>query len=191
MACFKQTFKRLRRRLRRDECGAAMIEAALGLPILLTAMVGVLEVANFFFVSTAVENAVLHASRFGVTGSTDDGATREDQVRDIIAEQTFGRVDMSTVQIDTLVYQQFADIGQPEPFTDTNGSGEYEDGEPYSDVNGNGAWDDDMAVAGLGGAGDIVLYRVSYAANSLTGFMDWAHRAMNISSTVAVRNEPF
>lgn len=177
--------------LRRNENGSAMVEAALGLPILLAVMIGVFEIANFIFVSTAVENAVLHASRFGVTGATDDGSTREDQVRAIIAEQTFGRVDMSTVQIDTLVYQQFSDIGEPEPFTDTNGSEVYDEGEPFSDVNGNGVWDDDMAVAGLGGAGDIVLYRVSYNANSLTGFMDWAHRAINISSTVAVRNEPF
>lgn len=177
--------------IRRDERGSAMVEAALGIPILLSAMIGVFEVANFYFVSASVENAVLHASRFGVTGATDDGATREEQVRAIIAKQTFGQVDMDTVQIDTLVYQQFADIGEPEPFTDQNDSGDYDVGEPFSDVNGNGAWDDDMAVAGLGGAGDIVLYRISYQANSLTGFMDWAHRALNISSTVAVRNEPF
>jgi Flp pilus assembly pilin Flp len=179
------------KRLARDEQGSAMIEAALGIPILLTALVGVFEIANFYFVSASVENAVLHASRFGVTGGADDGVTREDQVRAIIEKQTFGMVDMDTVVIETLVYEQFADIGEPEPFTDQNGSGDWDEGEPYADINGNGAWDDDMAIAGLGGAGDIVLYRVNYEANSLTGFMDWAHRALNISSTVAVRNEPF
>lgn len=179
------------KRLARDERGSAMVEAALGLPILLTALIGVFEIANFFFVSASVENAVLHASRFGVTGGADDGVTREDQVRAIIQEQTFGMVDMDTVVIETLVYEQFADIGEPEPFTDQNDSGDWDEGEPYADVNGNGVWDDDMAIAGLGGAGDIVLYRINYDANSLTGFMDWAHRALNISSTVAVRNEPF
>lgn len=185
------TIRHVIQRLRRSEKGSAMIEAALGLPILLTAMIGVFEIANFYFISASVENAVLHASRFGVTGSNEDGTTREEQVRAIIAKQTFGQVDMDTVQIETLVYQQFSDIGEPEPFTDQNGSGDYDDGEPFSDVNGNGVWDDDMAVAGLGGAGDIVLYRISYDANSLTGFMDWAHRLINVTSTVAVRNEPF
>ncbi len=178
-------------RIARDERGSAMVEAALGIPLLLTAMIGVFEVANFYFVSASVENAVLHASRFGVTGGAADGITREDQVRAIIEEQTFGMVNMDTVQIETSVYEQFADIGEPEPFADDNDNGEYDEGEAYADVNGNGVWDDDMAVAGLGGAGDIVLYRVNYEAESLTGFMDWAHRALNIQATVAVRNEPF
>lgn len=174
-----------------SEAGAALVEAALGLPILLSAIVGVLEVANFFFISAAVENAVLHASRFGLTGQTEEGSTREDQVRDVIEEQTFGRVDMDTIEIETLVYEQFADIGEPEPYTDQNDSGDWDVGELYTDVNGNGAWDDDMSVAGLGGGGDIVLYRINYNAESLTGFGDWALKEITISATVAVRNEPY
>lgn len=177
--------------LRKDERGGALVEAALGLPILLTTMIGVFEIANFYFISASVENAVLHASRFGITGGSEGGVPREDQVRDIIEEQTFGMVDMDTVVIETLVYEQFGDIGEPEPFTDDNDSGTYDEGEDFADVNGNGVWDDDMAVAGLGGAGDIVLYRINYEANSLTGFMDWAHRMLNVQATVAVRNEPF
>jgi len=179
------------RRLRTDEVGAALVETALGLPILLSAVVGVFEVANYFFVTAAVENAVLHASRFGITGQTNEGSTREQQVRDVIEEQTFGQVDMDTVEIDTLVYEQFADIDATEPYTDENGSGQWDPGEPYTDVNGNGAWDDDLSVAGLGGGGDIVLYRVNYNAQSLTGFGDWALRHITISATVAVRNEPY
>ena len=178
-------------RLQGDERGAALVEAALGLPILLSAIIGVFEVANFFFISAAVENAVLHASRYGITGQTAEGSTREQQVRDVIEEQTFGRVDMDTVEIETLVYEQFGDIGTPEPYSDENASGNWEDPEPYTDVNGNGNWDDDISVAGLGGGGDIVLYRINYNATSLTGFADWALREINIQATVAVRNEPY
>jgi len=177
--------------LRANESGAALVEAALGLPILLSVIIGVLEVANFFFISAAVENAVLHASRFGITGAVADGSTRLQQVRDVIQQQTFGRVDMDTVVIETQVYQQFGDIGAPEPFTDENASGAWEDPEPYTDVNGNGGWDNDLSVAGLGGGGDIVLYRIIYNASSLTGFADWALRSIDISATVAVRNEPY
>lgn len=180
----------LRRCLGRED-GAAAIEAALGLPILLTMIVGVLEITNIYFVSASLENSVLRASRFGITGSIDEGTTREEQVREIIATQTFGRVDMDAVEIETLVYEQFGDIGEPEPYTDQNESGSYEFGEPFTDVNGNGQWDDDMATAGLGEAGDIVLYRVRYAAPSITGLFDWATRQVNISATVAVRNEPY
>lgn len=179
------------KRLWRDRDGVSAVEAAIGLPILLTLLIGVLEISYLIFLSVSLENAVLRASRFGITGGAEEGVTREDQVRSIIAEQTFGQVDMNEIEIETLVYEQFGDIGEAEPYTDENGSGNYESGEPFSDVNGNGVWDDDMAVAGLGDAGDIVLYRVRYAAPSLSGVMNWATRRVNISATVAVRNEPF
>ena len=185
------TLAHILRRLRADTRGSAMVEAALGLPILLSAMIGVLEVSNLYFVSASIENAVLRASRFGITGASEEGVAREDLVRAIISEQTFGHVDMDAVEIDTLVYEQFGDIGEPEPYTDENGSDSYDAGEPYTDVNGNGQWDDDMAIAGLGDAGDIVLYRVRYTVPSLTGFTDWATRKIDISATVAVRNEPY
>ncbi|NVJ97064.1 MAG: pilus assembly protein [Alphaproteobacteria bacterium] len=173
------------------EDGSALIEAALGLPILLATIIGVLEIANFYFVTATMENAVLHASRFGVTGSFDEGSSRETQLLEVIEEQTYGWVKMDEVSVETLVYETFGDIGEEEPYSDDNGSGTYDPGEDYSDVNGNGQWDSDMAVAGLGDAGDIVFYRISYPAPSLTGFGDWMGKTINITSTVAVRNEPF
>jgi hypothetical protein len=174
-----------------DESGGAIIEAALGLPILLTSVIGIFEVAHFYFVTAAVENAVLHASRYGITGNTEEGSTRLEKVTEVIEQQTFGSVDMDTIEIETLVYDQFSDIGEPEPFSDDNDSGDWDEGEAYTDVNGNGSWDDDMAQAGLGGGGDIVLYRIRYKAYSLSGFANWATTAIDITSTVAVRNEPY
>ncbi len=175
----------------KNEDGSMMVEAALGLPLLISIIIGILEIGYYFFIAASIENAVLHASRFGITGSVSDGDTREDTVRKIINDQTFGQVDMETVSIETLVYETFADIGEPEPFTDENGNDIWDEGEPYNDVNGNGAWDEDMAVAGLGSGGDIVLYRVKYSVDSLTGFADWAFHTVSLTSTVAVRNEPY
>lgn len=188
---FLSNIRTFRKRLERSEDGAILVETAIGLPVLLTTMIGVLEIGYYFFVAAAIENAVLQASRFGITGSSTEGATREEQVRQIIREQTFGQVNMDTVEIETLVYENFADIGQPEPFVDENGSGTYDEGEDFTDVNGNGSWDEDMASIGLGGGGDIVLYRVNYDISSLTGFADWAYRNVSVSATVAVRNEPY
>lgn len=174
-----------------NRSGATSVELALGFPVLLSFVIGILEVANLIFLSVALENAVLHASRYGVTGGTASGVTRLEQVRGIIENQTFGRIASEELTIDTLVFEQFADIGQPEPFADANGNGAYDTGETFSDVNGNGVWDSDMGTVGLGGAGDIVLYRVSYTAPSLTGFMDWATQAVELTAAVAVRNEPY
>ena len=57
---------------------------------------------------------------------------------EIVERQTYGLLDMDQVDLDTLVYESFADIGEPEPFTDENGNGAYDAGEAFIDVNGNG-----------------------------------------------------
>ena len=80
---------------------------------------------------------------------------------EIVADKTYGLLDMDKVQLDTLVYDDFDDIGKPEPFTDENGNGAYDAGEPYGDVNGNGQWDPDMGAVGLGAPGDVVVYRLA------------------------------
>ena len=174
---------------RRD--GATTVEFAFAMPVLVSFMIGIVEISNLLFLGIALENAVLHASRYGITGSEVDGGARVDRVRRIVEDQTFGRIPPEELTIDTLVFEQFADIGQSEPFADANSNGSYDAGETFTDVNGNGVWDADIGTAGLGGAGDIVLYRVTHVAPSITGFMDWATQAVTLQSAVAVRNEPY
>jgi Flp pilus assembly pilin Flp len=183
---------RILRRLLGDERGVAALEFALILPPFLLLIIGTIEVALVIFIGSSIEAAVLQASRYGITNATIPGVSREERVIDIVRESTYGLVDMSTVEIETLVYDSFSDIGEPEPFEDTNGNDVYEDGEPFTDVNGNGQWDPDMGAAGLGGPSDVVVYTVTYDWGIITPFM---RRVMGESirhiSTVAVRNEPF
>ncbi|MEQ8442769.1 MAG: TadE/TadG family type IV pilus assembly protein [Alphaproteobacteria bacterium] len=177
--------------LRRRQ-GSASVEFAFGVPALLAFFITIAEVANLIFLSATLENAVLHASRYGITGAqTGTAATRIDRVLEIIEEQTFGQIPSADLTVETLVFSQFSDIGQAEPFADENGNGTYDEGEAFSDINGNAVWDSDIGTAGLGGAGDIVLYRVRYVPPSLTGFGDWAMNSIELSAAVAVRNEPF
>lgn len=171
--------------------GTTTVEFAFGMPVLAAFMIGIVEISNLLFLGIALENAVLHASRYGVTGSEVDGIARVDRVRTIIEEQTFGMIEPDELTIDTLVFEQFSDIGQEEPYGDANANGVYDAGESFTDVNGNGVWDPDIGVVGLGGAGDIVLYRVTHVAPSITGFMDWATQAVSLQSALAVRNEPY
>ena len=177
--------------LKENRAGSASTEFALVLPVFLTAFIGILETSNYFFIAATLENAVLHASRFGVIGDTGTHATREDAILDVIETQTFGRIDVPSLTIETLVYDNFGDIGDSEPYSDINENNTYDEGEPFSDVNGNGVWDDDVAVAGLGGSGDIVLYRISHEPQSLTGLFDSFVSQLPLSATMAVRNEPF
>jgi len=181
-----------RARLLRDESGAAIVEAALVIPVLLLLTLGAIELSISIFLGASLESAVLQASRSGITGNTTGGVSREERIRDIIEENTYGFLDMDKVKIETLVYSDFADIGKPEPFEDANGNGSYDMGEVFSDINGNGMWDPDMGAAGMGDTGDIVLYRVTYDWGIITPLIQAVlGNSMRHVSSVAVRNEPF
>ena len=111
---------------------------------------------------------------------------------EIVEARTYGMLDMDRVDLDTLVYGDFDDIGKPEPFEDDNGNKSYDAGETYSDINGNGAWDADMGEAGLGVGGDVVVYRLEYAWGVITPLMQRIlGESVTHVSSVAVRNEPF
>lgn len=65
-------------------------------------------------------------------------------------------------------------------------------GEPYTDVTGNGTWDDDMGAAGLGGPGEIVVYRMTYDwPIMIPMFEPFFGDHVMLQANIAVRNEPF
>lgn len=179
------------RNLARDARGAVAVEFALVLPLLLLGFLGCLELALLLFIGSSVEAAIFEATRFGTIDDT--GAVgRGERVVQVVEERTYGLLDRDRVTLDTLVYRDFADIGQPEPYTDANGNGMRDAGEAFSDINGNAQWDRDMGRAGLGGPGDVVVYRVGYAWGILTPV---ARRLMGAeirqTASAAVRNKPF
>lgn len=180
--------------LRRNEDGATLVEFALIAPTLMLFVMGIIEVAMILFVSTLLEGSVREAGRYGITGYVYQGFDRIAIIRKIVEQNTIGLVDMDKVKIETLTYQSFSAVGQPEPFSDTNGNGQRDAGEAFNDVNGNGTWDDDMGVNGAGGPGDIVVYTITYDWPLLTTFLgDLMGRAgiMQLSASYAVRNEPW
>ncbi len=178
-------------RLLSNRAGTSTLEFGILAVPFTVLLVGFFEMATVAFLSAALEGAALQASRFGTTGSSPDGATRTEQVRDVIQDRTLGLLDAEELKIETLVYDEFSDIGEPEPYTDENGNGHYDKGEAYTDVNGNGQWDSDMGAAGLGGPDAIVVYHVTYAWPPMTPLMRPMLGVIELSSTVPVRNEPF
>jgi hypothetical protein len=174
------------------DAGQAMVEFALIAPALLGLLCGIFEVSGILFAQTILEGGARQASRFGITGSSTEGASREDVIRSIVDENAFGIIETDDIRFATLVYQSFADVGQAEPFTDANGNGAFDEGETFNDINGNGAWDEDMGVPGLGGAGDIVVYRLQYDWEIMIPlFRPIFGETFALDANIAVRNEPF
>lgn len=175
---------------RRD--GSASVEFAFAAPILILVMIGIFEIAMLLFTNAVVEGAVRSASRFGLTGQTTDGVSREAVIIEKIRDGSLGLVEITPDDIDVLVYPSFADVGQPEPFDDADNDGAYDAGEAFSDVNGNGQWDSDMGAAGAGGPGEVVVYRVRYSWPMMTGMlMESFGDSVDMAASIAVRNEPF
>jgi hypothetical protein len=175
----------------RCQRGATAVEFALVLPALLLFIVGGIEMAIVLFIGSSMESAVVEASRYGAT-KPEPGVSRADKVLELVEDKTYGLLDMDNVELETLVYDSFADVGKPEPFQDDNANDAFDDGEAYTDVNGNGAWDDDVGEAGLGGGGDVVVYRLRYAWGLVTPVLrQLLGESVTHVSSIAVRNEPF
>lgn len=171
------------------------MEFALLAPVFLALLGAIMEFSGIMFAQTLIEGAAREASRYGITGQAPEGidhANREDKIREIIEDTGVGVIDIDELQMDTLVYKTFEDIGEPEPFSDENDNDAYDLGEPYQDINGNGQWDDDMGAAGLGGPGDIVVYRLAYDWPIMIPlFEPFFGETVTLRANIAVRNEPF
>jgi Flp pilus assembly protein TadG len=187
----RSLIRRIRLATRDDTAGAAL-EFALIAPILLTFVIGIVEVAMVLFASSLLEGSVREAARYGITGYTLTGQSRETVIRNIVQRHTAGMINMSKVKITYLTYKSFTNIGQPEPFNDANHNGIHDPGETYTDVNGNGKWDADMGSASTGGPGDVVVYTVSYDWPLITGYLSGILGVkIPLSASYAVRNEPW
>ncbi len=174
------------------DAGQAMVEFAFIAPALLGLLCGIFEFSGILFAQTILEGGARQASRFGITGSSTEGLSREDLILNIVDENAYGIIETDDIRMETLVYQSFADVGQAEPFTDANNNGTFDEGEAFDDINGNGSWDEDMGVPGLGGAGDIVVYRLQYDWQIMIPlFRPVFGDAVALDANIAVRNEPF
>jgi hypothetical protein len=174
------------------ERGQAIVEFAFLAPIFLGMLGAIMEFSGIMFVQAMLEGSAREASRYGITGFTSGGVSREDQIRAIVEQHTHGIIDMDQLEMETLVYEDFADVGQPEPYDDENGNEVWDNDEPFVDVNGNGAWDPDMGAAGMGGPGDVVVYSMRYDWWIMIPlFRPFFGDSIPIRADIAVRNEPF
>jgi Flp pilus assembly protein TadG len=172
--------------------GLSTVEFAFVAPILVLLVMGTVEFSLIMFTMATMESATAATARTGKTGYIAPGMTRQQTIINTITSRTAGLLNPALFIISTTVYPNFDNVSQPEPYTDSNGNGSYSVGEPFTDINGNGTWDEDMGAAGLGNAGDIVVYNISYPwpiNTPLIGLI--TGNPYNITVRTVVKNEPF
>ncbi len=197
--------RRITRAFLQDSMGATAVELALIAPVLILFLIGVIELSVAMFINTVVEGSLKDASRLGLTGQIQKGSSNTQALVDMLNEASLGLLDLTTDDVSILVYENFAQVGQGEEYTDLDGNGEwtpgpythsdgtvYPDGEPWIEVNGNGVYDEDFGVAGMGAQGDIVLYTVTYSWNFLSGqLIPILDGLIPMRASIVIRNEPF
>jgi hypothetical protein len=179
----------------RRRSGSAIVEFAIAFPIIIGLTMGIVEIGHISFANATLEGAVREASRRGVTGFVPVDGSRESYVRSRVLDMMENFTLIGPVVIETKVYESFADIGKPEPFSDDNANGVYDSGECFTDINQNGQWDADMGAVGLGGSGAIVVYDARVQLKLITpafAFMTGSDKgAIGLQASTAVRNEPY
>ena len=78
---------RLVRRLKESR-GANIVEMAIVMPLLFLLTFSIVDFGSIFYAYLALENGVSQAARYGVTGNTLAGKTREESIREAMREAT-------------------------------------------------------------------------------------------------------
>jgi Flp pilus assembly pilin Flp len=215
---------RLRRFARNTE-GATIIEFALIFPIVLMITFGIMEISLCMASLVTLEGGLKEASRYGITAQSDTppdmnkvptafkdaSDPRLMMIGYILNQNTLDLIDLNTADVKKEVFSSFSVVKDGEPYTDSDGDGQYSPnydngagkpkGEPYSDMNCNGQRDGPGASStGAGGAGDIVAYTVSYNWQILTPIIgQWLGKPIAgkpgkyqipMSASIVVKNEP-
>lgn len=178
------------RPLARDQRGTAIMEFALTAPLFLMVLMGILDFSWTLYGKEVLSGAMSQAAR----ASTLEGNALDQSALDASVRAQVQKVFKNApVTFTRQAYNSFDEIGDPESYTDSNGSGSYDSGECFEDVNGNASWDSDRGVSGNGGADDVVLYTATVQVTRVMPVwrMLGQSQQTTISSTSVLRNQPY
>jgi Flp pilus assembly protein TadG len=146
------------------EDGKSLIEFAILAPVFITLVFGILNLGIMMTVQNALESAVREAGRYGITGQSEQGLTRDQSITQVI-QQTASKysasiIDPSKIQVTVTAYPDLTQTGQP-------------------GVSGS-----------FGLPGQAVLYQVSYPWNTFFNLF-WGSNIVTLHAQTPVLNEQF
>jgi Flp pilus assembly pilin Flp len=173
-----------------DERGATLVEFALVSPVLLLALLGLMDLGYNYYVQAQLQGTIQRAAR---EATLERALLTTDEIDADVATEVRKLVPDAALQFARSSYTRFSDVAQPEDFSDLDEDGRCDDGEPFEDANANGQWDRDRGAQGMGGARDAVLYVVTvsypraFGVAGLIGLPD----TFTTQSTTVLRNQPW
>ena len=185
------------RRLRTDERGAALMEFGLVAPVLCLMLMGLFDLGHQMYIKSLVQGAMQKAGRDSMLQTGPASATAIDQK---VTDMVHKAIPDGTLTFTRVNYSNFANIGTPEPFVDSNGNGVRNTGECYQDINANTVWDNNSSQSGQGSASEAAVYTVtvSYArvfplASLMAMFPGNGTQSTTatVTSSTVLRNQPY
>jgi Flp pilus assembly pilin Flp len=183
--------------LKRDARGATLVEFALVAPVLLTAIIGGMDLGYEAYARSVLQGALNDVSRTGSLEGPDlgcAGATTEAQIACAVKKRSDAVARKATYDFEIKSYYEFTGVGRGEKLvTDYNANGQYNAGDCFQDMNENGAFDATAGRSGIGGADDVVFYSVTLTMPRLlpvASLLGWSDE-YKIRATTAVRNQPY
>ena len=176
----------------RDEGGAAALEMALILPAFAGMLLGFLDFAYTSYVRSATTGALEQVARSSGVGATADPTVAEKA----IVEATVKKIAAdATFTWDKKSYFQFSGINKPEKLTDDkNANGKYDAGDCWEDLNPNNKYDTSPGRDGIGGADDIVFYKVKVDFAPLvdiSGLFPFITKTRTVNASTIIKRQPF
>ncbi len=177
------------RRFVRDRRGVAAIEfAILAIPLFVVIMGGI-EFGFMMFAKARLGGILERAARMATTGSEDTNGVDGTAI-DAMVRRELALTRTAQVIIDKTYYDSFDQVRQPEEKNTAGTTAPY----CWTDVNGNQKWDADPVRTGIGGANDIINYKVTlrYAALfPLVTKLVTKNAQIDLQAQATLQNEPF
>ena len=178
--------------LRRNKDGVTAIEFAFIAPVLVLMVMSTLEVSLIMYARSIMEGGSFLSSRTGKTGYAADGLTQQETIIASLNERAGILMDTDNIHVAPRSYGSFSDVGEPEPFVDTNGNSQRDFGENYTDVNNNGQYDEDMGFESYGESAQITMYTITYDWPVFTPILHpFFGDTKTITAVTVVKNEPY
>ena len=192
-----RSFRDASRRLLCEMRGVTAVEFALVAPILITTIVGGLDLGYQAYLRSALQGALNDVARTGSLEGPDldcAGETTEEKIA--CAVKKVGNTVARDAEYDFEIksYYDFTGVGRGEKLiTDYNNNGQYNAGDCFQDLNENRSFDAIAERDGIGGADDVVFYEVTVEMPRLLpvgSLLGWSSE-YEISARTAVRNQPY
>ncbi len=161
------------------------------LPVFAAIVLGFMDFGHWVFVRALTEGGLEQAARStGVGGAAVDPTVFERNVESTV--KTIAAT--ATFTWDKKSYYEFSGVNKPEKLTDDKNNNQlYDPGDCWEDLNPNNEFDENPGRDGIGGADDVVFYKVTVSYPPLIplgGMIPGVPDARTLTASTIIKRQP-